>query len=175
MKPEYVVAIISLCGVVLTAVVSVVSSARSAKFSYKKLFAEAVSKNRMDWINVWRENIATFLAITKLLAEEKSEKRTCGIKKRLSFLFSRKKEEDYDIEILKLKKEQLIAKSRITVRLNLSEKKHRLMYSALNEMVKSSERDFQKLNAACEYVEQLARTILKEEWERVKREAKGEM
>lgn len=37
------------------------------KFNYKKMFVETISKNRMEWINVWRENISKFLDCSEIL------------------------------------------------------------------------------------------------------------
>ena len=54
------------------------------RFSYKQLFAETVSKNRMDWINVWRENVSKFLACAEVLHDmkprENSKINNCSLK-----------------------------------------------------------------------------------------------
>ena len=60
----------------------------------------------------------------------------------------------------------------ITTRLNMEEEPHILMYGALMnfDWKMKDDLDFKK---QCEVVELLAREILKPEWERVKKEAKG--
>ena len=48
----------------------------TVRLGYKQLFAKTVSANRMDWINVWRENISRFLACAEILINH-----TCDCKK----------------------------------------------------------------------------------------------
>ena len=60
----------------------------------------------------------------------------------------------------------------ITTRLNMTEELHVMMFGAINDL-DYSEEDDKKFNAKCAYIEELARKILKPEWERVKEEAKG--
>ena len=43
------------------------ASLLTLRFHYRQLFAETVSKNRMDWINVWRESLAEFLSVATVL------------------------------------------------------------------------------------------------------------
>lgn len=151
MKIELVVALISFSGVLLSIIIAVIFNVLTSKYNYNKLFAETVSKNRMDWINVWRENVAIFLATAKVL-----------------YGFETRAGEKYDNYVFQQQK----AKAMLTTRLNLTEDMHIQFLRAIEEVdcLESNETVFL---AKCEIVEELARAILKPEWERVKREAKG--
>ena len=128
--------------------------------------AKTVSANRMDWINVWRENISTFIANATILHERGYvAKRTdveCPCKEPCK---------DCCAECLKIEAEMLKARELITTRLNMAERKHVLLFAAIKQFDYSAENT--KFAAQCEYIEELARQILKPEWERVKDEARG--
>ena len=63
------------------------------------------------------------------------------------------------------------ARNTIISRLNLTEENHRKMFDALNNFsYLKSNKEFELDKA---YIIELARAILKPEWERLKREAKG--
>ena len=160
---EYLLA--GLSGGLIGAVLSFIISFLTLRFNYRQLFAETVSKNRMEWINVWRENIAIFLSRAQALREK--EKQTHG-GCRISRRFKKSNQDDST----NLETELYKARSMITMRLNMEEEPHILMYGALMnfDWKMKDDLDFKK---QCEVVEQLAREILKPEWERVKKEAKG--
>ena len=120
------------------------------RFNYNQLYAQTVSSNRMDWINLWRENISKFLACAEILHKHQ-------------------KSSD---ELMKIEKEMYEARTMITSRLNLNEKNHTTMLVLMNSFsVYCSDEVF--LNQR-EAILSLAREILKPEWERVKKEAEGE-
>lgn len=150
-----------LTGGLVGAVLSFIISFLTLRFNYRQLFAETVSKNRMEWINVWRENIAIFLSRAQALREK--EKRCGGVHR-----FIKSDQGDS----VSLEAELYKARSMITMRLNMEEEPHILMYGALMnfDWKMKDDLDFKK---QCEVVELLAREILKPEWERVKKEAKG--
>lgn len=150
MEPEVIAAIIALAGVFLSVMVTIAFNLLESKYNYKKLFAETVSTNRMDWINVWRENVSEFLAASQVLH---------------SYTVYAGKE--FDEYVFRQQK----AKEMVTTRLNLTEEAHVQFLAAINAVnYRSKDETF---SCACELVELLARSILKPEWERVKREAKG--
>lgn len=136
-----------LIGAIIGAALGIIGTFLTLRFYYKQLYAQTVSSNRMDWINVWRDNISTFLA----LAEELNFQRT-------SFTSE---------QGVQLKK----AKNEIITRLNMKEEKHVLMCRAINELDYTMNRE--KFVAQKEYIILLTQEILKPEWERVKAEAKG--
>lgn len=120
------------------------------RFNYRQLYAETVSKNRMDWINVWRENISNFLACAETL------RNNCSCT---------------NDEILKIEKEMYLARGMVVSRLNLNEKDHQAMLVLMNSfVVNCSDKDFVNQREA---ILALARKILKPEWERLKDEARG--
>ena len=151
MDPEVVAALISASGVFVSLLVTIVFNALASKFNYRKLFAETVSQNRMDWINVWRENVSVFLAASRVLHD-----------------FQYKAGPNFDEYVFR----QQQAKAMVTTRLNLTENLHQEFLIAINA-VDFRCTDEKKFSCACEMVEVLARKILKPEWERVKEEAKG--
>ncbi len=160
---EYLLA--GLSGGLIGAVLSFIISFLTLRFNYRQLFAETVSKNRMEWINVWRENVAIFLSRAQALREkEKRAPGGCGL---LICLKKSNQEDSTNLET-----ELYKARSMITTRLNMEEEPHILMYGALMnfDWKMKDDLEFQK---QCEVVELLAREILKPEWERVKKEAKG--
>ena len=120
------------------------------RYNYRKLYAETVSGNRMDWINAWRESVAEFLAASRTLHS-----------------FAVRYGEKYDEYVYRRE----LAKERIVARLNLIERDHVAFFAAL-EAVDYTKSD-KGFITACVCVETLTREILKPEWERVKKEAKG--
>lgn len=161
MDPKIIAAIISASGVIVSVVVSLLIAFLSRRYNYHQLFAETVSKNRMEWINVWRQNISIFLSTAKALRSckcvncTKAEHKNCSCSKYTS----------------ELKRQMGEAQSMITMRLNMAEELHQLMFAAIHGFeydVKDEE-----FNKKCEYIETTARAILKIEWERVKDEARG--
>ena len=71
-SPEVIAALIALVGVILSVSITLVLGLATRKYNYNQLFAQTVSSNRMEWINVWRENISTFLAGVKVLHKKSS-------------------------------------------------------------------------------------------------------
>ena len=137
----------AICALIGT-IVGFISSWFLLKFNYKKMFAETVSKNRMEWINVWRENISKFLACSEILINFDSF--------------------DNKYEYIK---EFYESRAMIVSRLNMNEELHKLMYIQINSInYAKKDNDFFKKR---ESILELERNILKIEWERVKSEAKG--
>jgi len=141
-----------LIGAVVGAIFGFIASFLTLRLGYHQLFASTVSSNRMEWINVWRENISKFLACAEIL-------------------HTKVKTNDNEKELLGYEKELLEARAMIITRLNTKENDHVLMYGALTQI------DYSPLSQSF-YAQQtaiieLARKILKPEWERVKNEAKG--
>ena len=150
MDVEVKAALIAFMGVIASIIVTIVFNAITNRFNYRKLFAETVSGNRMDWINVWRENVSVFLAASRVLHS-----------------FHERHGKEFDEYVYK----QQMAKEMVITRLNLKESQHSAFLVAIENVdYKADEKSF---CCACKMVEILAREILKPEWERVKREAKG--
>ena len=162
MDSTIVAAMIALSGVIASTVITCIIAFGTRKYNYSQLFAETVSKNRMDWINIWRENLATFLSCARMIAY--SGKRSSNI------AHSKRRSSNKD-DILK---EMYRARERIVLRLNMDEDDHCILYRLLMDSV------WETINKAnidkqCRLVEEQAREILKPEWERVKQEAKGKI
>ena len=147
------------------AVLGFAASVLALRFHYRDLFAKTVSNNRMEWINVWRENISVFLAYAAILHRVYGA--SCGEGNDPQ----QRQDESCRAEYLKMEAEMLKARGQVTTRLNLTEEKHSLLFAAIKQVDYSAEET--RFVAQCEYVEELARQILKPEWERVKNEARG--
>ena len=149
MDSQIISAIIAVCGVFVTVTVTFVIGLLARRFNYKHLYAETVSSNRMDWINAWHENISRFIACAEILHKHTKP----------------------SAERLKIEKELYEARAMITSRLNLNEDTHVAMLTLLNNFrIQTTPADFSNQREA---VLALAREILKPEWERVKKEARG--
>lgn len=143
-------AICALIGAIAGAIIGFIASILTLRYNYKKLYAETVSNNRMEWINIWRENLAIFLSCARILHLRPDRN---------------------DKDIIDIKKQMYQAQYMITTRLNLAEISHQLIYNAILEIDTSQTNE--NFNMQCAYIEETARNILKPEWERVKDEAKG--
>lgn len=147
-------AIDTIIGAVLGGLIGFIASWFTLKYNYKKLFAETVSFNRMDWINRFRDEFAEIVGMIRILKNSELPYSECRT----------------DI----LQAEQ--ARVRLLTRLNMHTERFGNEYNAVFaervEMLnfygvdKVSEDDLQKLI-------ELARKILEPEWQRVKNEAEG--
>ena len=157
MSVEEKAALIALVGVLVSALVSWLVSKKTIKYNYKELFAETVSKSRNKWLNAMRDFISTMLAEVQ---------NPCPIAK--------------DDEVCKnaecvLKSNNTLrtnkywkARNEILLRLNLSEPLHLMLR---NEILQLDSNNNEK---TIEDIILISQSLLKEEWEKVKKEAKGE-
>lgn len=159
MSQEVISALIAVGGVLVSVLVSVVFGIISNRYNYNQLFAQTISNNRMDWINVWRENVSKFLACAEFLHKHNS---SCSAQCKNSQICEK---------CCEYEKEMYQAKSMIVSRLNLTEKLHALMKASIDNIEIND--DDQTFTAKCEYILEVARQILKLEWERLKDEARG--
>ncbi len=60
---EITAAIISVCGVFFTAVVTILIYVFTRKYDYHRLFAETVSQSRNKWLNEMRQYLSAMLAV----------------------------------------------------------------------------------------------------------------
>lgn len=156
MRVEVMAALISFGGVILSISITLIIGILTNRYNYRQLYAHTVSSNRMEWINVWRENIAELLAcarVLRLLHNSQCPKKYVDKFDEYLYRFER-------------------AKRMVTTRLNMTEESHQLMFCAIAELDFKTAYDLE-FNKHCETIETLARRILKPEWERVKCEAEG--
>lgn len=143
--------IFTLIGTFIGAFATMFVGVLSNRFSYKSLFAETISKSRNNWINIWRDEISNFLAISDMLRFEK---------------------EKIDDNYIELMKEYHIAKNKIIMRLNMNEKRHQEVYLLINKIA-YEEIDDEEYRVLKESLMAVTQDLLKNEWERVKLEARG--
>lgn len=149
-------AIIGLIGGLIGSLITLVIGLLTTRFSYNNLFADTVSKSRNNWINTWRDELSKFLAIADMLRHENTTKKACN-----------------EHEYIELLKEYHIAKNKIIMRLNLNEKRHQEVYLLINKIAYEEPLKNDNYKIAKEALMAVSRDLLKEEWERVKLEAKG--
>ena len=107
--PRNIRAAIAAGGVLATICVTLLIGLFKTRYNYRQLFAKAVSQNRMDWINKWRENLSVFLTAAKVLHDT-----TINSGERDKLMF----------ELIK-------ARTMVTSRLNMQEDMHVLMFGAM--------------------------------------------
>ncbi|MDY4429636.1 hypothetical protein [Evtepia sp.] len=119
------------------------------RFHYKNLYADTVSKNRMEWINNFREEVSTIIATLK-----SSKNYSKG-----NHIYEAEK-----------------AKAKLLTRLNQNTSKNGNEYNdVLAEVLAKLNFDQieDDLDDTVDILIDLTRKILEPEWRRVKREAKG--
>ena len=147
----------------LGAVIGAIGTYLTLRFNYKQLYAQTVSSNRMDWINVWRESISSFLACAEILQKHHSNTKNntnCKTPTQCNECLVKHEYEMYKYRAM------------ILSRLNLTEPDHVEMMAVLEKF--NFICDNKRFALQRELILELARNILKPEWERMKKEAKGE-
>ena len=153
MLSEAIIGLISgFFGSAITLSISIIST----RFSYHNLFADTVSKSRNNWINIWRGEISNFLAIADMLRYETTLK-------------EERNEHDY----ISLVKDYHASKNKIIMRLNMNEKKHQEVYLLINKIAYDESINNENYRIYKEALIFVSLDLLKEEWKRVKLEAKG--
>lgn len=129
-----------------------------------KNYGEIVSERRNVWLNEMRNNISRMLAYKKAIdcveEEIKPQPQPQPQTKTKGGLFEKK---------VKLEKEYELAKNEVLIRLNLTEGKHQLLKAAIEEFDTQDDYD----SIAAEKILEISRSLLKDEWEKVKKETKG--
>lgn len=156
MEPEVTAALISLCGVIISVLVTLLINVGQSKYNYNQLFAQTVSSTREKWLCIFRENLSKCLACAEILNQwEDGQHKGDELKK------------------VEYEKEFFESRGMLVSRLNMNEKLHMLFFAAISQI------DYAKpcveFVAKREYVYEVARSLMKEEWECVKKEARGKI
>lgn len=152
---DFLTILLSFLGAVIGSIITI-------RLGYRELYAKNVTTNRMEWINVWRTKIPEFLSKLEILLKIKEDNKNDS-------------NENNDKDYFKILDEFYQAKYMIEIRLNLNESKHQMVYLLINEITEALLDCNECYNSITKKKEQLlilSRTILKEEWERVKIESK---
>ena len=137
-----------LCGII-AAVVSMITTNITTRFSYK-LFAETVSQSRNKWLNEMRSFIATMLAEVQKppsIENVKDNNSSSAYPERTNAYWK--------------------ARNEIMLRLNLNEPLHLMLKNEILNLDNNSD------EKTIENIIAISQTLLKEEWEKVKKEAGG--
>lgn len=157
MDAEVIAAIIALVGVVLSTAISLIIGFWGKRYNYHHLFAETVSQSRNKWLNEMREYISEMLANKRRMVygntDEKSVVEICN---------------KYDT-----------CKFQVLMRLNINESDHRQLRALITELdgygaQKLGQKAVKQYEATELAIIEISRKILKEEWDKVKLESKGE-
>lgn len=157
MEPEVIAAIIALAGVILSTVISLIIGFWGKRYNYHHLFAETVSQSRNKWLNEMREYISEMLANKRRMVygnvDEMSAVEICN---------------KYDT-----------CKFQVLMRLNINESDHRQLRALIIELdgygvQKLGQKAVKQYEATELAIIEISRKILKEEWDKVKLESKGE-
>lgn len=152
---DFLIILLSFLGAVIGSIITI-------RLGYRELYAKNVTTNRMEWINVWRTKIPEFLSKVEILLKIKEYNKND----------SNGNNDKYYSKILD---EFYQAKYMIEIRLNLNESKHQMVYLLINEITEAvldCNKCYNSITKKKEQLLILSRTILKEEWERVKIESK---
>ena len=152
----------NIASAMIGAIVGFIASALTLRFSYKQLFAQTVSKNRMDWINNFREELSIVV----------------GTAKYLNYINQQNNYSDIEGNTYQPSEQVLSAeKARIKLltRLNTNSTKEGNEYHDLfAEMINMLEFKGNDNLSLIKNIEETAKLILEPEWKRVKKEAKGD-
>ena len=159
MDSEVIAAIIALSGAILSIGISLFISLGTSRYNYNKLFAKTVSESRNKWLNEMRDFISTMLAEVKNPCPLGKDKDIC--KNAECQLHST------DTRTNKYWK----ARNEIMLRLNLNEPLHLMLKNEILQLDNSKD---DKDDKTVEKIILISQSLLKEEWEKVKKEAKGE-
>lgn len=161
-------AIIGLIGALIGSTLTFIVGALTLRYNYLKLYAEMISSSRNEWINIWRDELSKFLSITDILRYEVIDKyKTNELNDNNEINSS---ERQYYLSLIK---EYHISKNKILMRLNLNEKMHQEVYLLINKISYEKGLDNKEYFKLKEVLLNVSRDLLKDEWERVKQEAKG--
>lgn len=131
---------------IIGGLIGFIASLLTIQFNYKKLFAETVSKNRMEWINNFREEIGIIISACKNNNDLPSDK-----------LFEAEK-----------------ARAKLLTRLNQDVSKAGNEYNKrFADLLSKIDFNVSATQQLIDELIKLTRNILEPEWQRVKIEAKG--
>lgn len=144
-SPEAIAAWIAFGGVIISAVLSFWISKRTLKLERNKLYSDMVTKNRHDWLTIMRKHISAMLAEARYSISKK-------------FKFGKNKA-------------YYLHRNEVLIRLNLSEPYHLLLKQKIEELdTATTPADYKK---AEKDIYLIAEPLLKFEWDKVRKEAKG--
>ncbi len=152
MTNELLVGLIAALATVAGALIGFIGSYLLLRYNYKSLYADVISKSRMEWINAYRDEVATIVMCLRMPQnkdKDKKDRYICDAEK---------------------------ARAQLLTRLNFDtsklENKLNIDFAELLESI-----DFQadnSKNGKAERIIEASKYILELEWKRVKKEAKGE-
>lgn len=160
-------ALSGLLGAILGAGIALLGTMLTNKLGYKNLFAEVVSKNRMDWINNFREELSVFLGTAKFVHDLCLKK--CSLCDETKCL---DKAERCKL-ICDLEKARVKLLTRLNQDISKDGNEYNKKFAALISELQIFNTDDDFIDKYNEIIK-VARGILEPEWVKVKKEAKGE-
>lgn len=153
-------AVIAFCGVVLSTGISLIVALGTKRYNYNQLFAETVSQSRNKWLNEMRSFISAMLAEVK--NPSPSSKNGGGTLSQNSAAQAIATERT---------NEYWKARNQIILRLNVTETLQESLYHEILKLDCVNNSDEEQ---TIQNIITLSQLLLKDEWEKVKKEAKGE-
>lgn len=157
----------ALAGALIGGLITSLIGIFTLRFSYNDLYAKTISSSRNEWITIWRDEVSKFLAISDMLRYENFNKDGDNSKD------ENIEKDNVNSDYLKMLEEYHISKNKILMRLNLDEKKHQEVYLLINKIAYENGLKDDEYKITKECLMAVTRDLLKEEWERVKLEARG--
>ncbi len=158
----------SFLGALVGALIGAIAPILVLRFNYRQLFAETVSKNRMEWIQGFREEISIIVATIECIHTHKYNT-ACKTNSETPC-----KNDEY---ICNMIYEGEKAKAKLMTRLNQDITKYgneynEVLFDMLSKNLFTNKTEDEK-NLTIDLLD-VTRKILEHEWKRVKEEAKGE-
>lgn len=167
-------ALCTLLGAVIGAIISFLTVKRT-------IYNETVSQRRNVWLNEMREYISQMLAYKKVIVACKNNSacikpENCEIHNNGNDAIDAEGQTSGCNEsithrrcYIEFVEKYETAKNQVLIRLNLSEQKHQLLKSTIEDL----DNDSKNYNDVAPIIIEISRSILKDEWEKVKKETKG--
>lgn len=146
MEAEDIIALVAVIASFVTIIVTVITSSRTHRFNYKELFAKTVSESRNEWLKQMRDYISQMLAEASGCANNHGS--------------AHKSKEYYK------------ARNEVMLRLNITEVDHLILKKHIEDLDECNSDS--ELIVIRDDIIDISNKILKDEWEKVKSEAKGE-
>ncbi len=153
-------AVIAFCGVVLSTGISFIVALGTKRYNYNQLFAETVSQSRNKWLNEMRSFISAMLAEVQNPFPASKNGGGTSLQNPTARAIATERTNKY-----------WKARNQIILRLNVTET---LQNSLYREILKLDCVNNSNEEQTIQNIIALSQLLLKDEWEKVKKEAKGE-
>lgn len=160
---------ITLIGILITAIMSGISLIITLKKNKDAYYIDFITKNKIDWINTFRENSSTYISLITIYQTNEDMNK-----------ISKEELKKHLLECRKIKNELILSldikenlQNRIVRLLNISLIIYEEIHNKIMENDSISERLLEKHNEYLQSLEMNIFVCLKMEWKKIKMEVKG--